>query len=106
MKPPNADAAQIAPEKIEGYLLPESHPVGRSKARFFRSLGFRREEAGALRLELLRIAGEGEASLVQTQFGSKYLVDGVLVGRLRSANVRTVWILEGERPRFVTAYPV
>ena len=105
MKLPNARAAEIAPEKIEGYLLSEAHPVGRSKARFFRSLGFRREDAEALRLELQRIATEGEAQEVEAPFGPKYLVDGVVVGRLGAANVRTVWILEAGRPRFVTAYP-
>ena len=105
MKLPNARAADIAPEKIESYLLSEAHPVGRSKARFFRSLGFGRADSELLRQELLRIAAEGEAQEVEAPFGPKYLVEGVVVGRLGAANIRTVWILESERPRFVTAYP-
>ena len=65
MKLPNARAADIAPEKIESYLLSEAHPVGRSKARFFRSLGFGRADSELLRQELLRIAAEGEAQEVE-----------------------------------------
>jgi len=65
LKLPNAERAQVAQEKIAGYLLSESHPVGRAKARFFRSLGFRSGNAQALRSELLRIALEGEGAEVE-----------------------------------------
>jgi len=106
LKLPNAERAQVAQEKIAGYLLSESHPVGRAKARFFRSLGFRSGNAQALRSELLRIALEGEGAEVEGPFGPKYVVDGVVHGPLGTARVRTVWILEPEGPRFVTAYPV
>jgi hypothetical protein len=37
---PNADRAEIDPEKLHGYLLSLAHPVGRFKARFFTALGY------------------------------------------------------------------
>ena len=44
MKLANGELARVALEKIEGYLLSDSHPVGRSKARFFRSVWIREGE--------------------------------------------------------------
>jgi hypothetical protein len=110
LKLPNADRAQIAPEKILGYLLSPVHPSGRSKARFFRRLGFTLKRGSLLARALLRIAEEGEVvETVGTPFGTKYVVVGDLEtpheNRIR---LTTVWIiLDGEDvPRFVTAYPV
>lgn len=40
MTVPDAEDAVIPPEKLDGYLLALSHPVGASKARFFRAHGF------------------------------------------------------------------
>jgi hypothetical protein len=37
---PGADGAHIDPQKLHGYLLSTSHPVGRFKARFFAALGY------------------------------------------------------------------
>jgi hypothetical protein len=37
---PNADQAVIDSQKLHGYLLSTSHPVGRFKARFFTALGY------------------------------------------------------------------
>jgi len=37
--PPNAHLAEIDPQKLHGYLLSKTHPVGRFKARFFAALG-------------------------------------------------------------------
>ena len=44
MKLPNADAATVDDAKVRDYLLSPEHPVGRFKARVFRSAGYRREE--------------------------------------------------------------
>ena len=51
---PNADRAEIDPEKLRGYLLSNAHPVGRFKARFFTALGFSAERWQA-REEALRL---------------------------------------------------
>ncbi len=106
---PNADAAYVPPEKVTSYLLSLSHPVGRSKARFFHGLGFDHHNALLLQLELGRLAREGE--VVQTipgEYGSKYIVEGKIgTPSGVQASLRTVWLIEtGEaRPRLVTAYP-
>ena len=38
---PNAEDAYIPPEKLTDYLLLETHAVGKSKAKFFRSHGYK-----------------------------------------------------------------
>jgi hypothetical protein len=56
MKLPHADRAEVDPGKLGGYLLSESHPVGKAKARFFREAGFD-ESTIELRVQgLLQIA--------------------------------------------------
>ena len=106
---PNALHARIDPRKILEYLLSETHPTGRHKAKAFRSLGFEREHWSrlALALKLVAISGSVESRTV-IQFGTLYLVSGVLIGPSGiAARFRTVWIVPtGESaPRLVTAYP-
>ena len=109
MKLPNRDRAAVDPQKITSYLLSVTHPVGRSKARFFRGLGFDEGTAGDLERALLEVARTGE--VVQTivvPYGTKFVVDGILRTPAGSAvSVRTVWVVEAGQvlPRFVTAYP-
>lgn len=106
---PNADRAEIDPEKLRGYLLSAGHPVGRFKARFFSALGFAadrwQELADALRVQHLT----QEAQLAKTtEHGKKYTIRAILSGPTgQSALVVSVWFLPtgGETPRFVTAYP-
>lgn len=109
MRLPNASAARVEFEKIVGYLLSDVHPVGKTKAQFFRGLGSDTGRPEELLAALLRIARE-EAVVEQeaTAFGTKYVIDGALEGPAEaSARVRTVWIVERESavPRLVTAYP-
>lgn len=107
---PFAASAHIPERKITEYLLSESHPTGQEKARFFRSLGFRRASPEALRGALLDLARRGRVTNVAaSRFGSKFAVEGYVIGiEGASAWIRTVWLLEpgSTRPRFLTAYPV
>lgn len=109
MRLPAADAAIVVPAKVRDYLLAPEHPLGRSKARFFESLGFERRHWALLRDALLAAAQTGSVSLGPTSpYGQKYLVDAMLQGpNGRHASIRTVWVvLRGEqRPRLVTAFP-
>jgi hypothetical protein len=109
MRLPNAQRATVDPQKVIGYLLNTGHPVGRFKARFFRSLGFDESNASALEGQLLRIAQDGEVIEAKSSpYGTKYVIDGQVESPAgRRATVRTVWIVETDRdePRFVTAYP-
>jgi hypothetical protein len=100
---PDCEEAFVEDAKL-GYLLrPED------KGGVFLSLGFSPEEPEALRAALVEHACAARVATTQrTRFGLKF----VLVGRMRSPDRRdptmsSVWISEGdgERPRFVTAYP-
>ena len=56
MNLPRADSAYIPPEKLSGYLLSDSHPVGRGKARFLKIHGFSESDQDRLSIALLEIA--------------------------------------------------
>jgi hypothetical protein len=106
---PNADRAAIDASKILGYLLSDTHPIGRFKAAFFGALGYSDENWTLLRDDLLMLARTAPAVAGKASpFGQIFQVDGKLIGPLgRSAEVRTVWIIKTSEdiPRFVTAYP-
>jgi hypothetical protein len=106
---PNASRAIIEPAKLRDYLLSTEHPVGRFKARFFRGLGYTRENWEILRDDLLRLAAAGEVTVGQPgAHGQKYEVSGSLVGpNGRGALVVSIWLIRThlDAPRFVTAYP-
>ena len=109
MKLPGAEHSICDTAKVRDYLLSREHPVGRSKARFFESLGFKRTEWATLQSALLQQGRDGEAELgAATVFGQKYIVRGIIQGPSgKTALVLTVWIsLTGETiPRFITAHP-
>jgi hypothetical protein len=52
VKLPNAEDAVILAEKLTDYLLSSSHPVGRFKAGFFRSLGYEADDWHQLEADL------------------------------------------------------
>lgn len=110
MELPNKNSAFVPSEKITEYLLSESHAVGKSKAKFFRSLGFIESNIKYLEQGLLHIASMGRVAETQkTSFGTKYVVDGMLeTPKGATIQLRTVWIIETEQnsPRFITAYPL
>lgn len=109
MKLPNGENALIPMSKIERYLLSGTHTVGRTKARFFQSVGYQRANPSVLASDLRSIARTGQVSdVVRTRHGAKYVVDGDLLTPSGSGlRIRTVWIVEAgsNRPRLVTAYP-
>ena len=109
MKLPNRENAYIPPSKLTGYLLSETHSVGKAKAGFFRIVGFDEARVEMLERGLLAIARFEEVREVMTSmYGTKYVVEGTLeTPTERRVQVRTVWIVEldQDRPRFVTAYP-
>ena len=110
MKLENKEQAYIPVAKLLDYLLSETHPVGKSKAKYFRSLGFNETNIGLLKQGLLSIARSEEVKeVLSSDNGIKYVIDGTLKAPTGIMIViRTVWIIDKglERPRFVTAYPV
>jgi len=109
MKLPHADRAEVDPGKLERYLLSETHPVGKAKARFFREAGFDDSTIELLVQGLLQIARTQEAvGTSTTAHGQKDILEGELeTPSGRRLRVRTIWIIDQgqERPRLVTAYP-
>ena len=109
MKLPDGENALVPIRKVEKYLLSEAHAIGRTKARFFQSVGYQPEEASVLAADLASIArNEQVFDIVETRHGTKYVVDGDLkTPSGSSVRIRTVWIVEArpDRPRLVTAYP-
>jgi hypothetical protein len=109
MNYPSFKDAVIPVEKLTNYLLSLDHPIGRWKAKFFRSIGFNETNVDTLREALRRIAQDGKVKeAVSSSFGKKYVIEGSVMAPNGGVTVLcTVWILgSGEdRPRFVTAYP-
>lgn len=110
MKLPNREQAYIPSTKLSGYLLSETHSVGKSKAKLLRSVGFNEVNVATLKRGLIAIAhSEDVIETISSEHGIKYIIDGQLempVGG--NIKMRTIWIVEvgQEKPRFVTAYPI
>lgn len=109
MKLPNRETAYVPLLKLKTYLLSETHPIGKSKARLLRSVGFTEDNATLLKECLLAIAQSEEVrNVIESAHGVKYIIEGrVQTPSGGDIGVRTVWIIDKghERPRFVTAYP-
>lgn len=109
MKLPHRQNAYIPKSKLINYLLSEAHPVGRSKAKIFRGIGFNETNVAMLSEMLLKIAQSQEVREIKNlDFGTNYVLDGILQVGESSIALRTIWFLErgSDKPRFVTAYPV
>ncbi len=107
MKLPNIGKVLIGEAKLTSYLLSETHPVGRSKAAYFRTVGYDLETAQVLRRDLLWIAETGTViDRLTTPFGDKYIIDGIVqTPTEKMASLRTIWLLEQAVLRFISAYP-
>jgi hypothetical protein len=110
MRTPNADHAIVDDEKILDYLLATAHPVGGSKAIFFRSIGFNERNIKLFRVQLLKIVKTCTVQEVKiSPYGVKYIVDGVIESPTdQKIQVRTIWIIEEGKniARLVTAHPI
>ena len=108
MKLPVVMKVRVDPAKVRCYLLSASHPVGRYKAVFFRSLGCSAVNWMQLAQNLAELAASREATVRETEYGEKYEVRGTLKGpNGRSAEIVTVWFVPSgsDVARLVTAYP-
>jgi hypothetical protein len=108
VKLPQAEAVQIDARKVGAYLLSQTHPVGRFKARVFAAVGFDDTKTDDFIAEVRRIAAVGDVTEVKDfAYGRKYTVPGDLTGSAGSLQVVTVWIQEPGRAevRLVTVRP-
>lgn len=110
MELPNKLRAYVSVSKITEYLISETHAVGKSKAKFFRSFGFNETNTSQFEKALVDIPQtETVVEITETIYGKKYVVDGQLKtpgGDM--IHLRTVWIIEtgDDIPRLVTAHPL
>jgi hypothetical protein len=108
LKLPNGHLARIDPDKLQGYVLSDTHPVGRFKAAFFRGLGYSVEQWELLAAHLLEAVELDDAVPLETSaYGTKYVVRCTLSGQPGlEAEVDSIWIVGPDGlPRFITAYP-
>ena len=105
---PNGNSAIVDLAKLEDYCLSLAHPLGKHKAKVFRSvLGLGRADAREFRARLRQAAAEEHASESTTdEYGTRYVIDFEWTRDGLSARIRSSWIvLHGQiRPRFVTCF--
>lgn len=106
---PDAAHAEVEERKLRDYLLSETHPSGRAKARFFAAHGFTAQNWRTFRAALLAHLETGALQETQdTPFGRKWVIEGRLAAADgRAPRVITVWFRETDEHavRLVTAYP-
>lgn len=105
---PNADQAVVPLEKLRGYSLDSSHPVGKHKARVFAAaLGMTKTDAPRLREMILQAVLTNEAIEVGTnEHGTRYTVDFQTLGLKGAVTIRTAWITDAgaSLPRLTSCY--
>ncbi|MBI1729668.1 adhesin [Candidatus Acetothermia bacterium] len=109
MRLPNAEDAIIPKEKICGYLLSSTHPLGRYKAVFFEKLGYHQANWKEFEKDLReQHLTESAEKVGMSPDGMKFRIAAPLIGPSgKRAKLVTIWIVESKmsRPRLVTAYP-
>ncbi len=96
MKLPNADRAIISEGKVMIYLLEESHPDNRGKARLLRALGYSREEWRRLESDLRaqHLTQEADDLGVDSYGGHRWQIVAPLDGPSGSARMKSIWLFE------------
>ena len=98
---PHADSAYVPLNKLTQYLLDPQHPVGGSKADWFRGLGYDSADPTVLERDLLTLArSSGDFYEKTSPFGTKYVVSGTITA-LNGDQVRvtSIWIVEAPSDR-------
>ena len=96
MNLPSAERAVVDPEKIRDYCLNPDHPIGKHKARVFKSaLGLGPESSNELTKALLHAALNKDAKRGKSnEFGQFFIVDFEFRRGEKSANIRSVWTIK------------
>jgi uncharacterized protein YuzE len=105
---PLAERAFIDDRKLLNYCLSEEHPVGKHKARVFKSaLNITIENYLYLKESIETAVLMNDAVFVETtEYGDIYCVDFELTNPPKSSIVRTSWIIKSEEnfPRMTSCY--
>ncbi|MBI2611225.1 hypothetical protein HYW54_00575 [Candidatus Gottesmanbacteria bacterium] len=115
MKLPYRNNAIIPRKKLTHYLLNLEHKDGKSKAKFFRGIGFSEINLDKFEQELLKVAKENKVTLVNKSKSKRVKYDPVIkysiIGSINAPNgkrymVETGWVREtGKKiPRLTSAY--
>lgn len=109
MKLPNAARAEIAPDKLWGYLLELGHRRGGTKARFLHACGYQAQNWEQLESDLRTQHLNAEVGLVKdTPYGRRFEIIAPLVTPSgRSILFRSIWQIDTgtDHPRLITMYP-
>lgn len=102
----------IKRKKLTRYLLDIMHPVGKSKAIFFRGIGFNDTNVNQLKHGLYKIAQNNDVKNSRASDDSSG-INYMIIGSLSAPNgkiyfIETVWYIKTgtQDPSFITAYPV
>ena len=105
---PNIENAYIDDRKLIDYCLSETHPIGKHKARVFKSaLNFSLENFQDLKKVILSEIFEREAVITEiNQYGTLYVVNINVENPPKYAFVRTSWIIKIDEnfPRLTSCY--
>jgi hypothetical protein len=108
VKLPNDGNAIVDVTKVRDYVLSQTHPRGRHKARvFLAALELTAADSEELRLALLKSAIVGDAVRGGAdEFGARYTVDFEMVRSIKRARVRGCWIIRMDDgiPRLTSCY--
>ena len=111
MKLPNRRNATIKREKLTNYLLSLTHEGGKSKAKFFRGIGFNETNIDEFEKALLKIGKSNDVKEVDKR-KYKYVIKYIIYGLIDAPNgkqykVKTIWAINvgSERPHLSTAHP-
>jgi hypothetical protein len=105
---PNADQAVVEERRLREYLLNLGHAAGESKARFFIAYGFASDAWELLQASLI-VQGSANAITrsVETGWGTRHTVEcHCPTPDKRNPCIRTIWQMEGDAPRLLTAIPL
>lgn len=108
MRLPNPEHAYIDPGKLSGYCLNPAHEEGGHKARVFAAaLGLTARNATELQDALqAAVLEHPSVPLTANAQGERFRLDFLMTRDMRSAIVRSIWIVRHEEdfPRLVTCY--
>lgn len=109
MKMPNNEQSFVEDKKITHYLLSDTHSLGKHKAKFFKSFGFKGTDIETFKSALIAHAIEKQIEESEDNgFGKKFeLKCDFQTPDSRNPCIVSVWIIEKGNtiPKLVTAYP-
>jgi len=105
---PNSAHAVVQERRVREYLLNLAHATGGAKAKFFVAYGFAADAWDLLQSSLITRARTNFVTRsVETEWGTRYTVEcNCPTPDDRNPCIRTVWQMEFDRPRLLTAIPL